>query len=185
MPACNREIVKTIESVIEMDSTLPEMQGKCENNLPNADIIDIITKKDQLHFYEKTNFDPCQDIWLISNEECLWQAIVGEIKTPYGLLSNSIGQNTYGCRIWDLVGENIDSLVVKEFEADIIETCLKYPEVKNVIDIDTKVGDNDAFLCTITIDSIYGVFDGVTHIPLAYPSNKVWKSSTNLFQSRR
>lgn len=185
MVICNRERIKQMDSEIDINSDLdpcPKQKNCCQNILHNPDIIDYRTKMDQLHFYEKTDY-PCDDLWLIENEECLWQCLVGEIKTPYGVLSNSIGQATYGCRIWDLMGENIDSLMVREFESLIIETCLKYTEVNNVIDINTKIGNMDSFLVEITIDSIYGVFDGRIRIPNALPSNKKWVDSDALFHT--
>lgn len=176
MVKCNREIIQTITSNIdETNSNLDDDIVNCENRLENADMIDYLTRKDQQHYLEKTNFKPCDDLWMISNEECLWQCIVGEIKTPYGSLDNSIGQAEYGCRIWTLVGENIDSLLIKQYESYIVETCLKYPEVNNVIKIETQIGDRDSLLTYITIDSIYGVFDGITHIPMAHISDKNWR----------
>ena len=179
MVKCNKEIIKTITSNIEsIESTLNK--DPCNNILENSDIIDFRTKKDQIHFYEKTDL-PCNDLWLITNEECLWQCIVGEIKTPHQALENSIGQANYGCKIWSLVGEPLDSLLIKEYESYIIETCLKYPEVNNVIDIETEIGERDSLLTYITIDSIYGVFDGVTHIPMAHISNKNWKPANEVF----
>lgn len=178
MTTCNREIVKTIESenLDEIVSDFDEI--KCQNLNPNADILDFRTDMDQLSFYEKTNFEPCKDLWMVSNEECLWQCIVGEIKTPYQALSNSLGQMNYGCKIWQLMGQNVDHLLVKDFESYIIETCLKYPEVRNVTNIDTKIGeDTGSFLCEITIDSIYGTFNGITRIPQAKPTMKKWTSA--------
>ena len=172
MVVCNRERVKTIESEVTVISEEP-VKSNCQQNLSNADIIDYRTKMDTLSFYEKADFDPCDDLMLISNEECLWQCIVGEVKTPYGDLRNSVGQSTYGCRIWNLIGENVDSLMIKEFKSYIIETCLKYPEVNN----DIKVGNKNIFFCAIKIDSVYGVFDGSMRIPFSYPSNVNWKDA--------
>lgn len=184
MVRCNREIIKTITSDIDpVDSNLDDDIVHCNNILENPDMIDFLTTKDQMHFYEKTNLKPCDDLWLISNEECLWQAIVGEIKTPYGDLSNSIGQADYGCKIWSLIGEPLDSLVVKEYESYIVETCLKYPEVNNVLKIETKIGERDSVLSFITIDSIYGTFDGVTHIPMALPTEKDWRPAKDVLVS--
>lgn len=186
MVICNRERVKTIESS-EIDSDLSfckEKQSKCcDNLLENPDIIDIRTDMDRLSFYEKTDIGwPCEDVWLIANEECLWQCIVGEVKTPYGVLSNSIGQAKYGCKIWDLLGQRLDSNDVREFEIFIIETCLKYSEVRNVTNIETKIADDvSSLLCYITIDSIYGVFDGEIRIPNVKPSRKNWISSKKMF----
>lgn len=178
MVVCNREIIKEIESedLTEVDSEFDER--KCQNLTPDADMMDFRTDMDQLSFYEKTDFEPCNDLWMVTNEECLWQCIVGEIKTPYRALSNSLGQMEYGCKIWKLMGQNVDHLLIKDFESYIIETCLKYPEVRNVTNIDTKIGeDTGSFLCEITIDSIYGTFNGITRIPQAKPTKKKWTSS--------
>lgn len=186
MVICNKERIKEINSTIDITSEEDICDKKkdhcCQNILNNPDMVDFRTKMDQRHFYEKTDY-PCDDLWLIANEECLWQCLVGEIKTPFRALSNSVGQQNYGCKIWDLMGENIDSLLVKEFESLIIETCLKYSEVRNVININTKIGSLDSFLVEITIDSIYGTFDGVMRIPHALPSDKKWVDADALFHS--
>lgn len=184
MVICNRERVKIIESS-EIDSDFEYCPQKkdncCDNLLENPDIIDIRTEMDRLSFYEKTDW-PCDDVWLITNEECLWQCIVGEVKTPLGALSNSIGQARYGCQIWDLLGQHLDSNDVREFEIFIIETCLKYSEVRNVINIDTKIAEDlSSLLCYITIDSIYGVFDGEIRIPNVKPSRKRWVRAKEMY----
>lgn len=179
MTICNKEIIKTIESndLDEIDSDITIRN--CQNRNENADMMDFRTDMDQVHFYEKTDFEPCKDLWMIDNEECLWQCIVGEIKTPFRALKNSLGQFNYGCKIWEKIGQRMDDLDVKEFEAYIIETCLKYPEVYNVIGIDTKIGtQTKAILCEIVIDSVYGQFTGVTRIPNAKPTRQNWISST-------
>ena len=187
MVTCNRERIKEIKSEIEIDSYIDHCpkhhEDCCQNILNNPDMTDFRTKMDNLSFYEKTDY-PCHDLWLIQNEECLWQCLVGEIKTPYGALRNSIGQASYGCHIWELMGDNIDSLMVKEFESLIIETCLKYPEVNNVTHIETKIGSQTgSLLCEITIDSIYGTFDGKIRIPKSFPTKQVWTSSKKYFVS--
>lgn len=189
MVICNRERVKTIESN-DLDSELDFCNDKkhkcCDNILENPDIIDMRTNMDRLSFYEKTDLGwPCEDIFLITNEECLWQCIVGEVKTPYGALNNSIGQARYGCKIWDLLGQNLDANDVREFEIFIIETCLKYSEIRNVTNIETKIADDlSSLLCYITVDSIYGVFDGELRIPNVKPSRKKWKSTKEVFDRK-
>lgn len=180
MTKCNKEVIKTIESeeldLIDIDSDFEEKQ--CQNLNTNADMMDFLVDMDQVSFYEKTSFEPCKDLWMIDNEECLWQCIVGEIKTPYQALKNSLGQFNYGCKIWKKIGQRMDDLDIKEFEAYIIETCLKYSEVNNVIGINTKIGtQTKSLLCEITIDSIYGTFTGITRIPHAKPTNQNWVSS--------
>ena len=184
MVICNRELIKTIESD-DLDEPISEFDTvQCQNLNPNADLLDFRTEMDQRSFYERSDFNPCRDLWMISDEECLWQAIVGEIKTPYRALANSIGQLNYGCEIWSLMGQNVDHLLVKEFEHYIIQTCLKYPEVNNVTNINTKIGEESgSFLCEITIDSIYGVFNGVTRIPNAKPTRKRWIPTDTMFVS--
>lgn len=184
MVVCNREIVKTIESENIDDATSDFDEIKCQNLNPNADMLDFRTEMDQLSFFEKTDFEPCKDLWMISDAECLWQCIVGEIKTPYRSLRNSLGQMNYGCEIWKMIGRNIDPLEIKDFEYYIIQTCLKYPEVNNVTHIETKLGTKTgSFLCEITIDSIYGSFTGVVRIPKAKPTQQAWTSAKKYFVS--
>lgn len=184
MVTCNREVIKTIESE-NIDETVSDFDEiKCQNINPNADMLDFRTDMDQLSFYEKTDFEPCKDLWMISDAECLWQCIVGEIKTPYRSLSNSLGQMNYGCEIWKMIGRNLDPLEIKDFEHYIIKTCLKYPEVNNVTHIETKIGKNSgSLLCEIIIDSIYGTFTGITRIPRARPTQQQWTSSKKYFVS--
>lgn len=118
MVICNRERIKKIDSEIDINSDIDKCEKRencCDNILENPDMIDYRTKMSKSSFYEKTDYE-CDDLWLIENEECLWQCLVGEIKTPYRALSNSIGQQEYGCKIWELRGENIDSLLIKELK---------------------------------------------------------------------
>lgn len=180
MVKCNRERVKEFNSHFIVTSDLSE--ASCEQNLVDADFLDFKTDMDNRSFYEKTAWNHCEDLIYVKNEEALWRTIVGEIKTPLGALSNSIGQQSYGCSIWDLKGEILDSLTIKEVEYDIIQTCLRYPEVNNVIDIKSYVSDKDgALFVTLTIDSIYGNFDGHIAIPHALRSDRPWVLSSDKF----
>lgn len=172
MVVCNSKRVKRVKNDIifsEMEMT------ECEQNISNADMLDFMTDMDDLSFYEKTAWNNCEDLIYVKNEEALWQTIVGEIKTPYGVLSNSIGQAGYGCGIWDYIGEVIDSLNVQSIEYEVIQTCNKYPEVNNVIDIETLYGNDSALLIRVTLDTIYGEFDGHLRIPTAFTSKRGWK----------
>lgn len=181
MVKCNRERVKEFNSQFVVTSNF-EDEITCEQNLVNADFLDFKTDMDNRSFYEKTAWNRCEDLIYVQNEEALWQTIVGEIKTPLGALSNSIGQQGYGCSIWDLQGEVLDSLTIKEMEYEIIKTCIRYPEVSNVIDINSFVDDEEgALFITLTIDSIYGSFDGALRIPNALKSNKSWVAADSKF----
>ena len=184
MVTCNREVIKTLESenIDEIESEFDEVT--CQNINPGADMLDFRTEMDDLSFFEKTDFKPCDDLWMISDAECLWQCIVGEVKTPYRSLANSLGQLNYGCKIWKMIGRNLDPLEIKDFEYYIIETCLKYPEVNNVTHIVTKIGNKSGtLLCELTIDSIYGSFNGEIRIPRSFPTKQVWTSSKKYFVS--
>lgn len=183
MVKCNRERVKEFDSQFVVTSNF-EDEITCEQNLANADFLDFRTDMDSRSFYEKTAWNKCEDLIYVQNEEALWQTIVGEIKTPLGALSNSIGQQAYGCSIWDLQGEVLDSLTIKEMEYEIIQTCIRYPEVNNVTYIESFVDDKDgALFITLTLDTIYGSFDNRLRIPRALKSNKDWKSVNNKFFS--
>ena len=82
MVRCNKELIKTIESDIIDSEITPKA---CDDNLlSNADLMDFRTDMDDgRSFYEKTDF-VCEDLFMTANEETLWTAIVGEIKTPKG-----------------------------------------------------------------------------------------------------
>lgn len=179
MTICNTNRVKDeITETIDSDIT----PRNCKQNISNADMLDFKTDMDNLSFYEKTSWNACEDLIYVQNEECLWQTIVGEIKTPLGVLNNSIGQQGYGCSIWELRGQVLDSLTVKEIEHEIINTCLKYPEVTNVIDIESYVANEDgALYVELTLDTIYGTFDGSLRIPNALRSNKKWQKTDDKF----
>ena len=175
MIKCNRERIKEFDSQFTVTSDF-EDEVNCEQILDNADFLDFKTDMDDRSFYEKTAWNKCEDLIYVKNEEALWQTIVGEIKTPLGALSNSIGQQAYGCSIWEIRGEVIDSLTIKEVEYEIVQTCIRYPEVNNVTYIESFVDDSDgALFITLTLDTIYGSFDNRLRIPRALKSNKNWK----------
>lgn len=181
MVKCNRERVKEFTSEFTVTSDF-EVENNCEPDLSDADFLDFKSDMDNLSFYEKTAWNGCEDLIYIKNEEALWQTIVGEIKTPTAALSNSIGQQSYGCSIWELRGQVLDSLTIKEIEYEIIQTCLKYPEVNNVTYIESYVSDKDgALFVTLTLDSIYGSFDSRLRIPKALRSDKKWQRADDKF----
>ena len=174
MTKCNRERIKEFNSHFIATSEIDE--DDCQQILSNADMLDFKTDMDSRSFYEKTAWNKCEDLIYVQNEEALWQTIVGEIKTPLGALSNSIGQQTYGCAIWELRGQVLDSLTIKEVEYEIIKTCLKYPEVNNVTHIESYMAkDGDALFIDVTLDSIYGSFDSRLRIPRAFRSDRQWE----------
>lgn len=181
MVKCNRERVKEFDSHFEISSNF-DVENNCEQILTDADFLDFKTDMDNLSFYEKTAWNKCEDLIYVKNEEALWQTIVGEIKTPKGALSNSVGQQAYGCDIWDLRGQVLDSLVLKQIEYEIIQTCIRYPEVNNVTYIESYVSDKDgAVFVTLTVDSIYGSFDSTLRIPNAHRSDKDWIRADDKF----
>lgn len=172
MTKCNRERIKNFTS--DFITSEFEIVENCNQDLSNADMLDFRTKMDNLSFYEKTDWNMCEDLIYDINEQALWTAIVGEIKTPKGVLSNSVGQANYGCNIWNYMGENLDSLSISEIENDIINLCNNYPEVNNVIQIKSYTAERNMLLIEITLDTIYGTYDGNIHIPMAKISDKDW-----------
>lgn len=180
MVKCNKERIKDFTSDFVVTSDI-EIIENCEQNLSNADMLDFRTNMDNLSFYEKTAWNVCDDLIYDMNEKALWTAIVGEIKTPKGVLSNSVGQSNYGCGIWNYIGANLDSLSVSEIENDVINVCNRYPEVNNVIGINSYVADRNMLLIELTLDTIYGTYNGEIHIPTAKISDKNWKSADEIF----
>lgn len=173
MTKCNRERIKNFTS--DFITSEFEIIENCNQDLSNADMLDFRPKMDNLSFYEKTDWNACEDLIYDINEQALWTAIVGEIKTPKGVLSNSVGQSNYGCDIWNYMGENLDSLTISEIENDIINLCNKYPEVNNVIQIESYTAERNMLLIKIALDTIYGTYDGSIHIPTAKISDKNWQ----------
>ena len=159
---CNRNRIHDAESTIDADSDIkPCKNSCCEDDLTtDGDISDILTDLHPEGWGEKTDFSHCDgDITIVNDEETLWQALIGEIKTPYGVLP-SVGQSEYGCHIWDLMGDNMDAFFYEEFRNDIEEMCKAYPQINKVVDIDLRVGDKGSLSVELTVDSIYGKFNG-------------------------
>lgn len=182
MTKCHKEQIKTLTSDEYIFTSEMDSFDGCEQNLSNADMLDFRTEMDNRSFYEKTEWNMCEDLIYTINEETLWQTIVGEIKTPLGALNNSVGQLGYGCDIWNYIGENLDSLMISEIEHEVIRVCLKYPEVNNVIGIETYTAEN-MLLIKLTLDSIYGVFDGSIRIPQAHISKRKWSLNSGRYMS--
>lgn len=183
MVICNKERIKEFDSEFTVTSEIEG--GDCEQILTDADMIDFRTKMDDRSFYELTDQNECEDLIYTKNEETLWQTIVGEIKTPKGALSNSIGQSTYGCEIWEYKGAILNSLDISEIEYYIIQTCIKYSEVNNVTNIETWIGDDTALFIEVTVDSIYGTFDGHLRIPNAHRTDRDWMIADSKFFNSR
>ena len=100
---CNRERVQnaTENEIVPSDVQYCK-KGCCpEDLIAKGDINDILTDLHPEGWGEVTDFDHCDgDISITKDEETLWQALIGEIKTPLGVLP-STGQSSYGCQIWD------------------------------------------------------------------------------------
>ena len=175
MVICHRELIKEMKSDLEpIKQEDPEIRG-CSQHTESNDLVDILTDMDDLSWFEKTGWK-CQDLWMVTDAESLWQAIVGEIKTPKGALSDVVGQRNYGSEIWNFIGDTIDSIVISEIEHYFIKKCLEYKEVNNVVSINTFIGEDSGIYITANIDSIYGNFNGDMRISNAQPTVRKWRS---------
>ena|SRR5574344_1631797 len=159
---CNRDRIQDgISDVYEAGSEI-DCYGKCcvDDLTSKGDIQDLLTDLHPEGWGEITDFDACDnDISLVEDEEALWQALIGEIKTPLGVLP-SIGQNTYGCQIWDLMGEKIDGNFEQTFTFYIKKMCNQYPEIISVPFVKLRYGDKGSLALEMTVNSIYGDFTG-------------------------
>jgi len=131
--------------------------------MPEGDIQDLRTDMYD-GFWEKTTVDK-DDIEMISDAEALWQAIEGEIKTPYGVI-DGVGLETYGCRIWNLLGSPLDGLLLREAESHIRDIQDKYEEVNLFTKIRVIPYGRAYVKIEVDVDSIYGRFTGVSHIAM-------------------
>src|SRR5574344_2955614 len=159
---CNRDRIQNgLSDVNEPDSDV-RCQGKCcvDDLSAKKDIQDILTDLHAAGRGEVTDFSSCDnDISLVEDEEALWQALIGEIKTPLGVLP-SVNQNKYGCQIWDLMGDKIDDLFEETFRFYILKMCQQYPEIISVPVIGIRYGDKGSLALEMTVNSIYGDFTG-------------------------
>ena len=61
MVLCNRERVKEFNSQFTVTSDI-ETKDECSQNLTDADFIDYKSRMDNLSFYEKTDWNACEDL---------------------------------------------------------------------------------------------------------------------------
>lgn len=115
-------------------------------------------------FNELTYIINESDIEMIGDAEALWQAIEGEIKTPLGVIKG-IGQENYGCRIWELLGQGLTNLEVRTAESFVGQLAYNYQiEVNQFTEVKVTPYGREYLRVDVTVDSIYGIFTGVTHI---------------------
>lgn len=131
--------------------------------MPEGDIRDLLTDIYK-GYSEFTYIDDNKDIEMIIDAEVLWQAIEGEIKTPLGTVRGKDTEN-YGCRLWSLIGTNLNNLSLKTAKYYVEEVSHHYPnEVYSFPVIDVIAPTRDTLEIRIVVDSIYGKFTGVTHL---------------------
>ena len=97
------------------------------------------------------------EFFLLEDEEALWNALAGEIKTKVGECK-CVGLETYGCEIWRILGQNLDELVIKEVEAYIEALVPRYQEI-NALTLEEMIKyKNGSVNVLIEIDSVFGRF---------------------------
>lgn len=97
---------------------------------------------------------------MITNKEALWQGFVGELKTKPGECQG-VGMENYGCGIWNVIGENINEMVLKEIENYVTNLKPHYEEIKDIYVNEVVEMHDGRVKLTITLNSIYGYIRGV------------------------
>jgi hypothetical protein len=93
----------------------------------------------------------------VEDRVALWQALVGEIKTRPGEVQGE-GLTNYGCDIYKILGQPVDTLIVKDVEYYINALAPKYSEIRS-LSVDTFLEyRNGRIKITILVDSIFGRF---------------------------
>jgi phage baseplate assembly protein W len=64
----------------------------------------------------------------IENEICLWQEIVGELKTNRGEVLG-VGMQNYGSELKEMIGENMDIQLEREIENEVKSIAESYEDV--------------------------------------------------------
>ena len=96
---------------------------------------------------------------LLEDEQALWNALVGEIKTKVGECKG-VGLENYGCEVWRILGQNIDELVVKEVEKYIEVLTPRYPEIIS-LSLEEMIKYKDGRISIlIGVDSVFGKLRG-------------------------
>lgn len=91
----------------------------------------------------------------IEDGDCLWQAVEGELKTKKGDC-RGVGLETYGTSLYQILGQNIDDLVIKEMERCVNEVASKYPQIQSMTIMEVTVYKNGDIRMIITIQSTFG-----------------------------
>jgi hypothetical protein len=95
------------------------------------------------------------DFLNIEDQEALQQAVIGELKTRQGTCYG-VGLEDYGSKLYQILGQNIDDLVVKEVQDYVKDVANKYSQI-NSISIEELITYSDGSVdMKITIDSIFG-----------------------------
>lgn len=109
--------------------------------------------------FESSYFEKLQmkgaDYVMCEDHYTLWLAFIGEIKTKPGEMLG-VGLENYGCEIWRVLGENIDSLIEKEIEKYILDLQPKYPDIKDIALEEVFEHKKGFIQLTITLTTIFG-----------------------------
>jgi len=140
--------------------------------VPEGEIQDILTDiaDDEnlehfinVHDYHETTVIEDDDIEYISDEEALWAAIVGVLKTEVGRVDGVTLEN-YGSRLLSLIGEHNDWFNAELAKVYIRETIpqfqgyvLGFPTI-NVYEPTPTTSDRMTMVIEITVDSVFGQF---------------------------
>lgn len=146
----------------------------------NGDIQDIRT--DMYDGFKELTTITNDDIEIINDAETLWQAIEGEIKTPYGVI-DGVNLENYGCRIWSLIGTPLTGLIFREAKSYISELADKYEEVDSFTKIDIISYGRKYIKIIIEVDSVYGFFEGTTHVVSDIEKSFTERENTDIIKS--
>lgn len=146
------------------------------------DILDFRTDKYE-GFLELTYIKDENDIEMVADAAALWMAIEGEICTPLGVVKG-IGQENYGCRIWELLGQRLTKMEIETARTFVSQLQYNYPtEVYSFTEVLVTPFGRAYLRIDVTVDSIYGSFTGVTHVAIPIKSPIRTREKANIIKT--
>lgn len=118
---------------------------------------------DYIHDYEEITVIEDDDIIYINDEEALWAAIVGVLKTEQGRVDGVTLEN-YGSRLLTLVGEQnswfnaeLAKVYIRETIPQFQGYVIDFPTI-NVYEPTPETYDRMRMIIEITVNSVFGIF---------------------------
>lgn len=137
--------------------------------VPEGEIQDILTDicddefYDYAYDYHESTVIENNDIEYISDEEALWAAVVGVLKTEIGSV-DGVGMENYGSRLLSLMGEHTSWFNAELAKVYIRETIpqfqgyvLDFPVI-DIFEPTPQTYERMSMIIKLTVDSVFGRF---------------------------